>query len=60
MAYAPSEDSDQPAHPRSLIRIYPRLSVDSQGSFVAWAVKALIRLRFPIEVNIQNLLSIAL
>ena len=29
---APSEDSDQPAHPRSLIRVFTGHCVDSQGS----------------------------
>ena len=33
IAYAPSEDSDHPAHPRSLIRVFTGHSlVGSQGS----------------------------
>ena len=29
MSYAPSEDSDQPGHPPSLIRVFPLCSVDN-------------------------------
>ena len=32
IAYVPSEDSDQPAHPRSLIRIFTGQFVASQNS----------------------------
>ena len=43
---APSEDSDQPAHARSLIRIFTRRFLDSQGCKVSsrWQWR-LIRLR---------------
>ena len=34
ITYAPSEDSDQPAHPHSLIRVFEGHSVDNQGSKV--------------------------
>ena len=37
IACVPSEDSDQPAHPRSLIRVFAGHSVDSQGSKVLQA-----------------------
>ena len=42
MTCAPSEDSDQPGHPRSLIRVFTVCSVS--GSFMR-TVKTLIRLR---------------
>ena len=33
---APNEDSDQPAHPRSLIKIFTGRVLDSQGCEVSW------------------------
>ena len=48
IACAPSEDSDQPAHPRSLIRVFTGHSVDSQGyreSVLRRIAKTLIRQR---------------
>ena len=35
LAYAPIEDSDQPAHSRSLVRVFDGRSVGSQGSNVS-------------------------
>ena len=35
LAYGPIEDSDQPAHPCSLIRVFDGCSVDSHGSNVS-------------------------
>ena len=35
LACAPIEDSDQPAHPRSLIRVFDRSSMGSLGSIVS-------------------------
>ena len=37
LIYAPSEDSDQPAHSRSLIRVSAGRFVDSEGSMVSSA-----------------------
>ena len=46
LAFAPIEDSDQPAHPHSLIRVFDGRSMDSQGCnlFFRRKIKALIRL----------------
>ena len=33
-AFAPIKDSEKPAHPRSLIRVFDRRFMDSEGSFV--------------------------
>ena len=45
IAYAPSEDSDQPARPRSLIWVFAGPSLDSQGSKASrLTAKTLIRL----------------
>ena len=42
MTYAPSEDSDQPGHPRSLTRVFVVCSKDDQGPM--GTAKTLIRL----------------
>ena len=34
-ACVPIEDSDQPAHPRSLIKVFDGRSMESQGSYVS-------------------------
>ena len=44
VACASSEDSDQPGHPPSLIRVFAVRSVGSKGPKVSWTVKTLIRL----------------
>ena len=37
MAYAPSEDSDHPGHPPSLIRVFALRSLDSEGPKLFYA-----------------------